>query len=316
MGKDKRVEEALKRLEQGIEKIAEVFDQYTETVRQEMAFVNQKITDLESRIDGIESWSSFAGEGGETRPRVTPRPTPLSKASVLERYTPPTIEEYTPAVETHATRPSVSEAETGYMPSTPTRQPTRRTIEHASFVTKEDLGIGGPSRDEGAGGYRPIRGGIVEEKFVKPSVFAKEMNKLHDQAVVATQTPYGPGGYTPPPSMQLRQEVSRVLGKIRPEAQIRVPRPSPVQEYGPGSSTGYQAPSGPAYMGDYGPPQAAAPAYSTEPAPAPGPSGETKSISVPDNWLPESSRAKYYNPKKLKKGDIKEMEKKTKDIFK
>ncbi len=314
MGKDKKVEEALKRLEQGIEKIAEVFDHYTETVRQEIAFITQKITDLESRIDGIETWTSFSGEGGEAirRPsfRIERPAATVSKPPLVEGYTPPTREEYPPA-ETYAARSRGADEEAGYRPSTPTRQPERRP-EPASYVTKEELGIGEPSQEEGFGGYRPMRGGIVEEKFVKPSVFSKEMNKLHDAAATAAQTPYGPGGYTPPPSMQLRQEVSRVLGKIRPEAQVKVPRPSPVQEYGPAPE--YQAPSRPAYREEYPAPQPAPQAYET--APPPSPTGEAKSISVPDNWLPESSRAKYYNPKNLKKGDVKEMEKKTKDIFK
>lgn len=311
MGKDKKVEEALKKLEQGIEKIAEVFDQYTETVRQEMAFVNQKITDLESRIDNIETWFSFS-EGGEAVRRTpsgigaTQRPSAtFSKAPVEEAYTPP--------AESYSAQPREAEAEVGYRPSTPTRQPTRRAPEPTSFVTVDELRGEEPSQEPGFGGYRPMRGGIVEEKFVKPSVFSKEMNKLHDaHAAAAAQTPYGPGGYTPPPSMQLRQEVSRVLGKIRPEAQRRVPRPSPVQEYG--TEPGYQAPSRPTYGEEYGAPQPPSPAYEAEPPPAPA--GEDKTVSVPDNWLPESSRAKYYDPKKIKKGKIKDLEKKTKDIFK
>ena len=311
MGKDKKVEEALKRLEQGIEKIAEVFDQYTETLRQEMAFINQKITDLESRIDSIEAWPSFTGEGAEAIRRAPAR-TGISSELASQTIQKPMETVSKPPAETYAAQPREAEAEAGYRPSTPTRQPARRALEPAKFVTVDDLRGEEPSQEAGFGGYRPMRGGIVEEKFVKPSVFSKEMNKLHEARDAAAQTPYGPGGYTPPPSMQLRQEVSRVLGKIKPEAQRRVPRPPPVQEYGPDS--GYQAPSRPAYGEEYGAPQPASPAYSTEPPP--GPAGEAKSISVPDNWLPESSRAKYYDPKKIKKGKVKDMEKKTKDIFK
>jgi hypothetical protein len=316
MGRDKKVEEALNRLEQGIEKIAEVFDQYTETVRQEIAFINQRILDLESKIDSIENWASFSGEtpkyfplepkeAPEAPPQMRPKPTPIvHEPTPSEEYTPQIREEPTP----------VEESYPAPVRTPPTRQPTRRTIEPASFISKENLGSGGAPSQEEFGRYRPSRGGIVEEKFVKPSVFSKELNKLQEAAATAPQTPYGPGGIAPPPSMQLRQQISAVLGKIRPEAQIRAPRPSPVQ-YGP--PPGYQAPTQPTGVGTYGPPPPQL-AYAAEPAhtPAPAPAGEVKTISVPDNWLPESSRAKYYNPKQLKKGDLKEMEKKTKDIFK
>ncbi len=317
MGRDKRVEEALNRLEQGIEKIAEVFDQYTETVRQEIAFINQRILDLESKIDNIENWHSFSGEtpkhlplrpeaAPETTSQMGTKPTPMvSRPTPIEDYTQQMQEEPTPAEESYSPPARTP----------PPRQPARRTIEPASFISKEDLGLGGaPSQEEEIGRYRPSRGGIVEEKFVKPSVFSRELNKLQEAAATAPQTLYGPGGVTPPPSMQLRQQISAVLGKIRPEAQVRAPRPSPVQ-YGP--TAGYHAPTPPTDVGTYGPPPPQ-PAYAAEPlhTAAPAPAGEVKTISVPDNWLPESSRAKYYNPKQLKKGDLKEMEKKTKDIFK
>ena len=317
MGRDKKVEEALNRLEEGIEKIAEVFDQYTETVRQEIAFINQRILDLESKIDNIENWASFSGEtpknlplrteaAPETTSQMRPKPTPIvSRPTPSEEYTPQMREEPAPVEDSYS--PPVR--------TTPPRQPARRTIEPASFISK-DLELGGTPQEEEFGRYRPSRGGIVEEKFVKPSVFSRELNKLQEAAAAAPQTPYGPGGIAPPPSMQLRQQISAVLGKIRPEAQVRAPRPSPVQY---GSAPGYQAPTQPTGVGTYGPPPPQT-AYAAEPihaaVSAPAPAGEVKTISVPDNWLPESSRAKYYNPKQLKKGDLKEMEKKTKDIFK
>ena len=309
MGKNKKVEESLKRLEKGIERIAEVFDQYTETVRQEIAFINQKIIDLESRIDSIENWSSFTVEGGETR--EAPAGTGLSaelasrageKSAHFESA--PPAEDYRTRVEASTTLQREARGVES-RPASTTRTPAGRRLEPASFITREHRAETG---EEGFGGYRPVRGGIVEEKFVRPSVFSKEMNRLHE-AASTPQTPYGPGGYTPPPSMQLRSEISRVLGKIRPEAQVRVPRPPAVQE--PGPAPGYQGPGGPEDV--YSTPQPVQRAYASE---TPGSAGETRTIRLPDNWLPESSRAKYFNPKKLKKGTLKDMEKKTKDIFK
>ncbi|MEM2146599.1 MAG: hypothetical protein QW279_14655, partial [Candidatus Jordarchaeaceae archaeon] len=231
--KEKEVEEALNRLEQGIEKIAEVFDQYTETVRQEIAFINQRIMDLESKIDTTTSWSSFSAEGKEAlKQRTAP---PVSKAPLPEPTKPPE-REYTPA-KSYTPPPRETEVTASHSPPSQIRQPARQEATPPRFVTKEDIGIGGASQEEGFGGYRPARGGIVEEKYVKPSVFSREMNKL--EAAAAASPQYGPGGYPLPPSMQLRSQISTVLGKIKPEAQRRVPRPEPVPGYG--GAPGYGA---------------------------------------------------------------------------
>ncbi|MEM3526356.1 MAG: hypothetical protein QXV37_02990, partial [Candidatus Jordarchaeaceae archaeon] len=318
----KQVEEALNRLEQGLEKIAEVFDQYTETVRQEIAFINQRIMDLESKIETTTNWSSFSiGETARTKPTPPASKSPPIETSISRE------KEYTPAKSYTAPPPQEAEITASRRPSQ-IRPPTRRGAEPASLVTREDIGIGGSSEAEGFGGYRPMRGGIVEEKYVRPSVFSREMSKLEAAAAAAPQAQYGPGGYPLPPSMQLRAQISTVLGKIKPEAQRRAPRPEPTAAYAAAPSyqaprrppveeeyaaaPSYQAPRRPPVEEEYGSPQ---PAYVQAPPP-PDSSGEAKSIRVPDNWLPDSCRAKYYNPKQLKKGDLKEMEKKTKDIFK
>ncbi|WXG39532.1 MAG: hypothetical protein WED07_01635 [Candidatus Freyarchaeum deiterrae] len=442
VNKEKHVDDVLKKLEQGIEKIAEVFDQYTEAVRQEIAFINQRMTELESKVDGAASWSSYTGEKREARPISLGSREPADFVTAARDQTPPSVSR-TPSVaaagtpqgrqyiseKTYAASPREAEAAGGRSPSQARQQPARREMQPSSF--------GESSGEEAIGTYRPARGGIVEEKYVKPSVFSKEMNKL-EAAAAATPQQYGPGGYPLPPSMQLRSQISTVLGKIKPEAQRRAPRPEPTPGYGEapgyGSAPGYQAPSRPPAEAEYGgapgygeapgygsapgyqaprrppaeaeyggapgsqaprrfpddeeqdqpkgkgkdkdkdkgkgkdkdkdkgkgkdkdkdkgkgkdkdkdkgkgkdkdkdkdkgrkdpkrPPaeeeemhssrQPASPAYAQ--APPPVPAGEAKTISVPDNWLPDSSRAKYYNPKKVNKGDIKELEKKTKDIFK
>nr|MDO8082922.1 hypothetical protein [Candidatus Freyarchaeota archaeon] len=411
--KDKHVDDVLKKLEQGIEKIAEVFDQYTEAVRQEIAFINQRMKELESKVEGAASWSSFTGERREAaRPISLGGREPADFMTAARDQTPTSVSR-TPSVaaagtpqgrqyiseKTYAESPREAEAAGGRSPSQARQQPARREMQPSSF--------GESSGEEAIGTYRPAHGSIVEEKYVKPSVFSREMNKLEAAAAAAaTQQQYGPGGYPLPPSMQLRSQISTVLGKIKPEAQRRAPRPEPAPGYGGapgyGAAPGYQAPSrppaeeeydqprvrqgssrppaeeygaAPGYGGApgygaapgsqaprrfpdeeehkqpkgkgkdkdkgkskdkdkdkdkdkgrkapsrppaeeemYGSRQPASPAYAQ--APPPVPAGEAKTISVPDNWLPDSSRAKHYNPKKVNKGDLKEMEKKTKDIFK
>lgn len=153
MGVDKKVEETLKVLtlkaiEQGMEKITGLFDKYSAKIGQEIDSINQKIMNLETRIDSLERSSPSLGL---RNPVATQIP---AKTMVSSELT-----------------PSAS-----YSATLQTRQSAKRNLEPASFAPGEDTTMRKPQR-EVFREYRPARGGIVEEKHVKVSVFSRELDR-------------------------------------------------------------------------------------------------------------------------------------------
>lgn len=165
MGVNKQIEEnlkviTLKAIEQGMDKIAGIFDQYTAKIGQEIASINQKISNLESRIDNLERLSLSAGAR-----KTVALQTPSETITASELNKPPA----------------------SYIPP---RQPARRNLQPASFVSGEDI-TGGKIDREGFREYRPARGGIVEEKHVKVSVFSRELNRRREAEAASATSPEG-----------------------------------------------------------------------------------------------------------------------------
>ncbi|MEM4447553.1 MAG: hypothetical protein QW461_09685 [Candidatus Jordarchaeales archaeon] len=137
-----------------------------------------------------------------------------------------------------------------------------------------------PKSAREAGGGRG--GGIVEEQFVKPSAFLRKLSEIE------TLTPSSQSHL--PPQSSLRLQISSVLENMRSD---RIPvTPRERRQVAP------VAPESHGYLESPRTQQS-----------------EAKTFRVPENWLPDCSRAKYYNPKSLDKGILRDMEKKTKDIF-
>lgn len=187
MGVDRQIEEnlkvvTLKAIEQRMDKIAGIFDQYTAKIGQELASINQKLSYLESRIDNLE--------------KVSP-PTIGARKTVALQTQPETI------------TASELKSPASY---TITRQPARRNLQPATFVSGEDT-TGRRTQREEFREYRPVRGGIVEEKHVKVSVFSRELDRRRE-AEAASATP--PEGRTVVISHRVREDTATSPPMSRP----------------------------------------------------------------------------------------------------
>ncbi len=176
---DKRIEETLKVLnlkvfEQGIEKIAGAFDEYTAKMGQELAFMNQRITNIECRLDNLEKLVSSSSIRKEAALQIPLETGASSEIASSESLTPPPLP----------------------------RQTVKRRLEPASFVPEEISKVRKHPR-EGFRGYIPVRGSIKEEKHVRASVFARELNKRQEVAFVAA-----PGERTVTISHSVRRDTS------------------------------------------------------------------------------------------------------------
>lgn len=287
MKKIDEIKDSLKKLEESIEKAVAFIEASVESMRQEIAFINQKVSDLESRIDRIEAWPhisevQISEEGAKQRKKAREKEAESSEVEVEELAQPSRAPRgAAPVSYERDMAPVYASAEMVRQPPAPV--PTAAKQPRAA-PSVEAMGTGERSR-----------GGIVEEQFVRPSAFLRKMSELEASM---PQSALGPVA----PQANLRLQISSVLESMRggrPSSTSPV-RPPPVTAP-PVTARSYAA-------------SRTEEAVPSPPAPVHAPA-EGKALRVPDNWLPDCSRAKYYNPKNLDKGVLKDMEKKTKEIF-
>ncbi|MEM3465892.1 MAG: hypothetical protein QW566_05405 [Candidatus Jordarchaeales archaeon] len=293
MKKIDEIRNSIKSLEESIEKTVAFFEASIDAMRQEIAFINQKVSDLESRLDKIEAWPHISevhiSEEDTKRHRKHREKRTSEEESVPSEAE---IEETAlPSRALHGTAPVSYERDV-----TPTRASAGmvRPPPPAPVPVTARQPRAAPSFEAGGNEGRP-RGGIVEEQFVRPSAFLRKMSELEasmPQSALDTA-----------PQANLRLQISSVLESMRegrsPPAHSPVRSPVTMP---PATARSYTA----THTEEYTPPQS----VPVQAQPAGG-----KTFKVPDNWLPDCSRAKYYNPKNLDKGVLKDMEKKTKEIF-
>ncbi|MBS7288410.1 MAG: hypothetical protein KIH01_06605 [Candidatus Freyarchaeota archaeon] len=282
MKKIDEVKNSLKKLEESIEKAVAFIEESVEAMRQEIAFINQKVSDLESRIDRIEDWPrisevQISEEGTKQRRKAREKEAKPSEVEVEELAQPSRAPRGAAPV-SYEEDVALVHASAGMV-----RQPPAPTEAKQPRAT--------PSIEATGAGERS-RGGIVEEQFVRPSAFLRKMSELEASM---PQSALGPVA----PQANLRLQISSVLESMRSGRPSSTP--SPVKSP-PVTAGGYAV----SHTEEAVPP----PPVPVQAQPAGG-----KTFRVPDNWLPECSRAKYYSPKNLDKGVLKDMEKKTKEIF-
>lgn len=255
MKKIDEIRDSIKSLEETIQKVMSFVESSIEALRQEIAFISQKVSELEDRIDRMDFWPQMAELAGEEdvvgaasgRGGKSYADEPRASGATLQDYRELEVE--------------------------PT--PTETVRQVPQFEAR-------PKTDREAGGGRG--GGIVEEQFVRPSVFLRKLSEIEMHA------PQLPPHL--PPQSSLRLQISSVLENVRSERSPVTPREKHHAAAPP------VAPESHGYLE----------APRTQQA-------EAKTFRIPENWLPDCSRAKRYNPKSLDKGVLRDMEKKTKEIF-
>jgi len=288
------IRNSIKNLEESIERAVAFFEASLDSMKQEIAFINQKVSDLENRLDRIDAWPHMsevhtseedAKHRGKLREKETGEEEAAPSEIGIKRQAPPSKVPYVAAPVSYEgdVTPVHASAETSRPPPPPPIPAAVRQPRVAPSLRAEEA--------EG----RP-RGGIVEEHFVRPSAFLRKASELE-----ASIPQSAPG---PAPQANLRLQISSVLESMRGGTPplTRPPVQVPSAAVPPATPRSYTA----SQTEEYTPPS---------PVSAQVQPTECKTFRVPDNWLPESSRAKYYNPKKLDKGVLKDMEKKTKEIF-